>query len=90
MSALRIELKKGFTNEGVVHELSRFPVCKPGAYYVRSTPERELTYDKNLISDANVYFSPFVMRFLTIQRRINHLGKDKRSVTLRLNVINYR
>lgn len=23
-----------------------FPVCKPGAYYVRSTPERELTYDK--------------------------------------------
>ncbi|XPE70367.1 hypothetical protein ACNKHP_02900 [Shigella boydii] len=30
MSALWIELEKGFTNEGVVHELSWIPVCEPG------------------------------------------------------------
>ncbi|SAZ47753.1 conserved hypothetical protein [Klebsiella quasipneumoniae subsp. similipneumoniae] len=30
MSALRIELKKGFTNEGVVHELSWIPGVQTG------------------------------------------------------------
>ncbi|WNJ82171.1 hypothetical protein RJE46_15885 [Cedecea neteri] len=31
MSALWIELKKGFTNEGVVHELSWIPGVQTGA-----------------------------------------------------------
>jgi len=30
MSALRIELEKGFTNEGVVHELSWIPGVQTG------------------------------------------------------------
>ncbi|WP_449548482.1 hypothetical protein [Lelliottia amnigena] len=43
MSALGIELEKGFTNEGVIHELSWIPVCKPDTDYQRSQRERELT-----------------------------------------------
>ncbi|HAT1584232.1 TPA: hypothetical protein I8190_000965 [Citrobacter freundii] len=30
MSALRVELEKGFTNEGVVHELSWIPGVQTG------------------------------------------------------------
>lgn len=32
-----------------------FPVCKPGAYYVRSVTERELTCDKKSPISANDY-----------------------------------
>jgi hypothetical protein len=46
MSALRIELKKGFTNEGVVHELSWIPGVQTGGVLCAIHPERELTYDK--------------------------------------------
>ncbi len=66
MSALRIELKKGFTNEGVVHELSGFPVCKPGAYYVRSVAERELTCDKNPHQRKRLPTPRAIMRFSAI------------------------
>lgn len=56
MSALRIELKKGFTNEGVVHELSWIPGVQTGAYYVRSVAERELTCDKKSPSAQTITY----------------------------------
>nr|VUD29850.1 Uncharacterised protein [Raoultella sp. NCTC 9187] len=76
MSALRIELKKSFTNEGVVHELSWIPGVQTGAYYVRSSAERELTCDKkSSIRRKRLLFPPCFMQILTKQGWKNHLGK---------------
>ncbi|MBD3708086.1 hypothetical protein IE987_11480 [Klebsiella pneumoniae] len=67
MSALRIELKKGFTNEGVVHELSWIPGVQTGAYYVRSVAERELTCDKKIPHQRKRLPTPrAIMRFSAI------------------------
>jgi hypothetical protein len=46
MSALRIELEKGFTNEGVVHELSWIPGVQTGRGLWAIPRERELTCGK--------------------------------------------
>ncbi|MCS5961240.1 hypothetical protein LNP74_25255 [Klebsiella pneumoniae subsp. pneumoniae] len=54
--ALRIELKKGFTNEGVVHELSWIPGVQTGGVLCAITvAERELTCDKKSPISANDY-----------------------------------
>ncbi|GKM51519.1 hypothetical protein NUKP67_11680 [Klebsiella variicola] len=53
-----------------------FPVCKPGAYYVRSSAERELTCDKKSPISANDYLSPrryALFGYLTVDKSFREI-----------------
>ncbi|MDU7528971.1 MAG: hypothetical protein E7K70_18205, partial [Klebsiella sp.] len=73
---LRIELKKGFTNEGVVHELSWIPGVQTGGVLCAIHPGKGIDLRQKILPPTQTFtFLPLIMHFLTIQRRINHLGK---------------
>lgn len=66
MSALRIELKKGFTNEGVVHELSWIPGVQTGGVLCAICCGRELTCDKIPHQRKRLPTPRAIMRFSAI------------------------
>ncbi len=64
MSALRVELEKGFTNEGVVHELSWIPGVQTGRglWAIPSRKGIDLR-QKNRVKRNRLPPRPFLMHF---------------------------
>ncbi|WP_162473294.1 hypothetical protein [Cedecea neteri] len=91
MSALWIELKKGFTNEGVVHELSWIPGVQTGAllFTIRAMIGIDLP-QKSLNRSKRFLFPACDMRFFANLSRKNHLVEEIISASITLIVINVR
>ncbi|AMO48825.1 Hypothetical protein AKI40_2426 [Enterobacter sp. FY-07] len=74
MSALWIELEKGFTNEGIVHELSWIPGVQTGGVLSAKPPANGIDLrQKKLIWRNRFPFPLRFMQFLAIFLQINHL-----------------
>jgi hypothetical protein len=74
MSALRIELEKGFTNEGVVHELSWIPGVQTGRGLCAILPGKGIDLrQKNRAKRNRFPRSTLLMQFMAFKLRINHL-----------------
>jgi len=74
MSALRIELEKGFTNEGVVHELSWIPGVQTGGVLsaIAAGKGIDLGQKKRPAAQSFTFHSSFI-HFLAFILQINHL-----------------
>ncbi|VDR28623.1 Uncharacterised protein [Raoultella terrigena] len=76
MSALRIELKKSFTNEGVVHELSWIPGVQTGGVLCSILSGKGIDLRQKTVHPTQTFtFPPCFMQILTKQGWKNHLGK---------------
>jgi len=98
MSALWIELKKGFTNEGVVHELSWIPGVQTGGVLCSIYTQKGIDLGQKKRTKRNRF--PFFcltpslslfcriahMQFLAIKPQKNYLAFALRSDRLVLNV----
>jgi hypothetical protein len=90
MSALRIELKKGFTNEGVVHELSWIPGVQTGGVLCAICCGKGIDLRQKIPISANDYLPArryALFGYLTADKSFREIMA---SVTLTINVINYR
>ncbi len=59
MSALRVELEKGFTNEGVVHELSWIPGVQTGRGLCAILPGKGIDLRQNNQRKTQTFTSPY-------------------------------
>ena len=74
MGALWIELKKGFTNEGVVHELSWIPGVQTGGVLSANLARKGIDLrQKKRGATQSFTFPLLLIRFVAFHLRINHL-----------------